>query len=159
MHHPTDNKYNLRFLVITVSDKRTEETDESGKIMRNLIKDAGRIVSGYIIPNSSERIIRVVEEEINTADVFIFIGGTGLGKKDYTSRTLRKISEKEVPGFGEIFRSRSASGEIHSVLSDSSMFVIRGKIVFSIPGSGDAQRIAFDIINDIVDHAYHEIMR
>ncbi|OWP56863.1 MAG: hypothetical protein B2I17_03645 [Thermoplasmatales archaeon B_DKE] len=159
MHHPTDNKYNLRFLVITVSDTRTEETDESGKIMRNLIKKAGRIVSGYIIPNSDERIIRVVEEEINTTDVFIFIGGTGLGKKDFTSRMLRKISEKEVPGFGEIFRSRSASGEIHSVLSDSSMFVIHGKIAFSIPGSGDAQRIAFDIINDIVDHAYHEIIR
>ena len=159
MRHPTDDRYNLRFLVTTVSDTRTEATDESGDRMMEYLHSSGRAATRCIVSNSEKLIAGVLEENSSNVDVFIFIGGTGLGRKDLTSRMLRKISEKEVVGFGETFRARSSGEEIHAILSDASMFVLQGKIIFSLPGSLDAQKIAFGIINDIVDHAYHEIMK
>ena len=159
MRHSTDDRYNLRFLVITVSDTRTESTDESGDRMLEYLHSSGRTATRCLIPNSEKIIAGVLDENSSNVDVFIFIGGTGLGRKDLTSRTLRKISEKEVTGFGETFRARSSGEEIHAILSDASMFVLQGKIIFSLPGSLDAQKTAFGIINGIVDHAYHEIMK
>ena len=159
MPHSTGDRYNLRFLVITVSDARSEATDESGKRMLGYLLSSGRIAARSLIPNSEKRIIEIVEENAGSTDIFVFIGGTGVGKRDLTSRTLRKISQKEVPGFGETFRFRSSQEKIHSILSDASMFVYNDKILFSIPGSSDAQELAFSLINDLVDHAYHEIIR
>jgi molybdenum cofactor biosynthesis protein B len=159
MHHSTDDRYNLRFLVTTVSDTRTESTDVSGVRMLEFLHSSGRIATRCLVPNIEKDIVGVLEENSSKADVFIFIGGTGLSRKDLTSRTLRKISDKEVTGFGEAFRSRSSVEEIHAILSDASMFVLQGKIIFSLPGSLDAQKTAFGIINEIIDHAYHEIMK
>ncbi|MEM0156275.1 MAG: MogA/MoaB family molybdenum cofactor biosynthesis protein [Thermoplasmataceae archaeon] len=157
MHHRTDDKYDLNFLVVTVSDTRTERNDESGNIMSKLMSDSNRRFSRIIVSNDPEKISNLVEQ--SDANVIIFIGGTGLGMRDLTSATLRRIMEREIRGFGETFRSRSSLQEIHAILSDASMFAGKGKIVFSLPGSEDAQKVGFDLINDIVDHAYHEAMR
>ncbi|MHB1709166.1 MAG: molybdopterin-binding protein [Thermoplasmataceae archaeon] len=159
MRHSTDERYDLQFLVITVSDTRTESTDESGDRMLEYLHSSGRIANRGLVPNIEKHIAGVLEENSSKANVFIFIGGTGLSRKDLTSRTLRKITEKEVTGFGETFRARSSGEEIHAILSDASMFVLHDKIIFSVPGSLDAQKTAFGIINEIVDHAYHEIMK
>jgi molybdenum cofactor biosynthesis protein B len=157
MHHRTDDKLDLNFLVVTVSDSRTRESDESGNIIGKLLSDSGRRFSRMIIPNDPEKIRNLVKG--SDAEVIVFIGGTGLGRRDLTSKTLRETLEREVRGFGETFRSRSSLQEIHAILSDASMFASRDKIVFSLPGSEDAQRVAFDLISGIVDHAYHEMMR
>jgi molybdenum cofactor biosynthesis protein B len=159
MMHDEGEKLTLKFMIVTVSDSRTEETDVSGKIMSEFISSSGREAHRSIIRNDPSMIEKLLSREHSHYDVFVFIGGTGLGKNDLTSGTLRKLSEREIPGFGEQFRRAGMEDNRYSILSDASMFLYRGKMVFSLPGSENAQKTAFEIINSIVDHAYHEINR
>ncbi|MCL4327813.1 MAG: MogA/MoaB family molybdenum cofactor biosynthesis protein [Candidatus Thermoplasmatota archaeon] len=159
MIHDEGEKLSLKFMIVTVSDTRTEETDISGKIMSEFISSSGREAHRSIIRNDPSMIEKLLSREHGHYDVFIFIGGTGLGKHDITSRTIRKLGEREISGFGEQFRRAGLEDNKYSILSDASMFLYNGKMVFSLPGSEDAQRTAFQIINSIVDHAYHEINR
>lgn len=157
MNHLTEERLDLKFRVVTVSDSRTEKTDESGDMMCKLLQDSGRKLSRTLVPNEPGGITGEISSK--AVEVFIFIGGTGLGTRDITSRTLRGLSDREIFGFGEIFRARSVTGEAHAILSDASMFVIGRKLIFSLPGSVGAQKTGFELIDKIVDHAYHELNR
>ncbi len=151
MHH-SDVKYDLRYLIITVSSSRNKDNDVSGKIMADLIKQN---CSRSMVRDDEVQILNELFYNYNKYDVFIYIGGTGASKFDQTSLSIRKICEKEIPGFGEVFRSRS--GGIFPYLSDASLFIYKGKIIFTLPGSEQAQNIAFGIIKEIVGHLYHEV--
>ena len=152
--HHEEHEYNLRYRIITVSSTRTLDTDISGDKMES-----------YIGNNSSRSLIRDDEKEIlsefflnySDSDVFIYIGGTGVSRLDRTSLALRKIGDKEMPGFGELFRQKS--GGVFPYLSDASLFIYRTKIIFTLPGSADAQEVAYSIIKEIVPHLYHEITK
>ncbi len=155
MHiHHEEHEYNLRYRIITVSSTRTLNTDISGDKMES-----------YIGNNCSRSLVRDDEKEIlsefflnyGDSDVFIYIGGTGVSRLDRTSLALRKIADKEMPGFGELFRQKS--GGVFPYLSDSSLFIYREKIIFTLPGSADAQEVAYSIIKEIVPHLYHEITK
>ncbi len=150
MHH-SDTEYNLKYLVITVSSSRRMENDISGKIMGDLIKDN---YSRSIVKDDEVQILNELFYNYSKYDVFIYIGGTGVSRLDQTSLSIRKICDKEINGFGELFRSRS--GGIFPYISDASLFIYRGKIIFTLPGSEQAQKIAFGIIREMVNHLFHE---
>jgi molybdenum cofactor biosynthesis protein B len=130
--------------VITVSDTRTEATDESGALLRRLLADAGHSVAFYaVVKDEAAQISDAVERASRTCDAVLTNGGTGLSPRDVTIETLRPGLEKVLPGFGELFRALSYR-EIGSaaMMSRALAGVYRGKLLFCLPGSPAAVELA-----------------
>lgn len=132
--------------IITISDSRTPETDDSGKLIRDrLLQNRHKVLFYVVVKDEAKPILDAVEQASWTCDVVITNGGTGLAPRDVTMPTLLPTFNKIVPGFGELFRSLSYQ-EIGSaaMLSGAAAGVYRGRLVFCLPGSPDACRLAME---------------
>jgi len=146
--HPDTSKISVKFAVITVSDTRTPETDKSGQLIQQLLVNGNHAINKYeIIPDEPKQIQQQLELiSINPEiDVVILNGGTGIAPRDTTYDALEKLLEKILPGFGELFRSLSYQ-EIGSraMASRAVAGVYQGKLIFSLPGSSNAVRLAME---------------
>lgn len=132
--------------VVTSSDSRNPETDESGKLIRDLLLRAGHTVPFYaVVKDESKAIADAVEQATRSCDAIITNGGTGIARRDVTIPTLAPHFERILPGFGELFR-RLSFDAIGSAawLSGATAGVFHGRIVFCLPGSPDACRLAME---------------
>lgn len=155
----------LTCMIVTVSDTRNETTDKSGKLIIELLKEAGHHIElRKIIPDVKESIKQTVESSLENRliDVIIINGGTGIADRDVTIETVRPLLDKEMPGFGEIFRSLSYTQDIGSaaILSRAVAGVANHTAVFSIPGSSGAVRLAMEkLILPELSHVVHEVQK
>lgn len=134
--------------IITVSDTRTPETDKSGQLIRERLEDAGHEIIEYHISKDDPNQIRPLVEELltqPTLEALIINGGTGVARRDVTYDVVSRMVEKTLPGFGELFRLLSYE-EIGSaaLLSRAMAGTIGDKVVFSLPGSSGAVRLALE---------------
>jgi len=150
----------LSYFLVTVSTTRTFENDDTGKLMQKLFEEKGKKCRRSIVRDNMVEILKAFTDNFSEFDVFVYSGGTGLTQYDMTSSVLRKLCDREIKGFGETFRkiSYEDSGPL-TILSDASLFIIEGKLVYAVPGSPDAQKIANELILSISDHVYSEINR
>ncbi|MFN3527965.1 MAG: molybdenum cofactor biosynthesis protein B [Candidatus Altarchaeaceae archaeon] len=154
---------NLKIAVITVSDTRNEENDYSGKFIMKILKENNHEVVYYKILKDDyyeikKEILKISTQEI---DGIIINGGTGISKRDRTFDAVKSLIEKEIYGFGEIFRMLSYQ-EIGSaaIMSRACAGIINGKIIFSIPGSTEAVKLAMEkLIIPEISHILFEINR
>lgn len=145
----------VRVGVITVSSTRTEATDSSGALIRERIETAGhRVTYSTIVPDTRLGIRRAVLAALESSNCIILSGGTGLTHDDCTIDAIVPLYEKTIEGFGELFRSRSlAEIGTAAMLSRASAGIIAGAVVFCIPGSTGAARLALDeLILPEIDH-------
>ncbi len=155
---------NISFAIITVSDTRNEETDESGMLIKELARNGGHRIAEYrIIKNDRKQIEDTAKEllERNDVDAIIFCGGTGISSKDMTVDTIKPFIEKELPGFGEIFRMLSMD-EIGTaaMLSRAVAGVANRKAIFCIPGSKNAAKLAMEkLILEECGHILWEVRK
>ena len=155
----------LRCAVLTVTDSRTIDTDESGKAIQRLLDGAGHTIADYtILPNNEARVRGHVRTLIARPDVdaILITGGTGLGSKDRTVEAVTSLLEKELPGFGEIFRVLSFQEQIGAaaILSRAVAGSANGKLVVSMPGSKAAVELALTrILLPEMRHAIRELRR
>ncbi|MFD1065659.1 MogA/MoaB family molybdenum cofactor biosynthesis protein [Oceanobacillus locisalsi] len=153
----------LACAVITVSDTRTKETDKSGKKIISLLTEQGHYLSFYdIIPDEREHIRTTVEKATDSGkiDAVIVNGGTGISNRDVTIEAMEPLFEKQLPGFGELFRHLSFQYDIGtaSILSRAICGVRKHCIIFSIPGSTGAVTLAMEkIILPEVGHMVQEM--
>ena len=156
-HVPIDVKCG----VITLSDSKYKDSKEginsdiSGEDIINVLKEKGHEIKEYtIIPDDKDMLLDTVkkmnEEKI---DAIFTTGGTGLESRDITIETLKPLFDKEINGFGEIFRLKSYE-ELGSgaLLSRASAGIYNKTIIFSMPGSPNAVKTAMDIISDEIGH-------
>jgi molybdenum cofactor biosynthesis protein B len=140
----------VNIAVITVSDSRTAETDVSGQLLVDRITAAGHhVVKRTIVRDELEEIIAVFREAIAdpTVDVVISTGGTGVTGRDVTPEAVKAVLEKEIPGFGELFRQLSfRSVGTSTIQSRAIAAVAGGTYLFALPGSSGACRQAWDEI-------------
>ena len=134
--------------VITVSDSRTVETDASGKLMRERLEAQGHRVCAYeIIPDEPTRVRDRVLALCDDAAIqaVLVTGGTGLAPRDTTFEAISGILDKQLAGFGELFRNLSFE-QVGSaaMLSRATGGVCRSTLVFSMPGSTAAVSLALD---------------
>ena len=134
--------------VVTLSDTRGVAEDTSGESIRAALEAAGHRVAGRrIVREDAEVVRRELDAVLGLPDydVLVVNGGTGIAPRDLAYDVLSRLYERPVPGFGELFRSLSYA-EIGSaaMLSRASAGVVRGKLVFSIPGSRGAVRLALE---------------
>ncbi|RDW20170.1 molybdenum cofactor biosynthesis protein [Oceanobacillus arenosus] len=149
--------------VITVSDTRTDNTDKSGRLIIDLLKSDGHQVNEYIIvEDDSGKIRQTVEDVVQRADIeaVLISGGTGISQRDVTIESLQPLFDKTLPGFGELFRCLSYQFDIgsRSLLSRAIAGVANNRVVFSMPGSTGAVKLAMDkLILPELGHAVKEI--
>lgn len=132
--------------MLTASDSRSAETDESGRLIRDLLTAAGHRVEYYeVLPDEPSRIRQALLDNLRSLDAIIVSGGTGIAARDSTIEVVRMLLDKELEGFGELFRYLSYQ-EIGpaAILSRALAGITAGKIVASLPGSPDACRLAME---------------
>ncbi len=134
--------------VLTVSDSRTEATDESGALMKELISAAGHRVAYYsVLRNEPDQVRELVSRLAaeGTADFIITTGGTGISPRDLSIEAVRPLFGKEVEGFGDLFRLLSYQ-EVGSaaLLSRATAGTVGRSVVFCLPGSRAAVRLALE---------------
>lgn len=130
--------------VITVSDTRDEANDTSGRRIKDLLGEAGhRVVFYQIVPDEPARIARAVSELPQAVEVVICNGGTGLARRDTTFEAISRLLEKEITGFGELFRMLSwEQVGAAAMLSRATAGVSGNRVIFSLPGSTRAVELA-----------------
>lgn len=134
--------------IITISSTRTKENDISGQIIQELLNKANIACLFYeIIPDDKNVIIKTLRSALKEVNCIITHGGTGLTFDDCTIEAVRPIFEKEIEGFGELFRFLSFQ-ELGSsaILSRATAGIFEKKVIFCIPGSQNAVRLATEKI-------------
>jgi molybdenum cofactor biosynthesis protein B len=155
----------VRCALLTVSDSRTVETDAAGALMRQLVEGAGHTVADYALLKNDEAKVRdQVRAWLTQGDVdaVLITGGTGLGSKDRTIEAVRPLLEKELPGFGEIFRVLSFQEQVGTaaILSRALAGSAKGTFIVSLPGSKAAVELALTrIVLPELRHLVRELRR
>ena len=165
IEHKKEAPNSVNVMVITVSDTRDKAPDRSGQTMMQLLEEQGHHVTKYrIVKDEQEEIHSALKEgcESPEVDVIITNGGTGICKRDVTIETVTKILDKEMPGYGEIFRMLSYTEDIGSaaILSRAIAGVAKGTVIFSTPGSTGAVKLAMNkLILPEITHVVREVRK
>lgn len=150
--------------VATASDSRTTATDTAGQAICTALQAAGHVVLRHrVVQDDSGAIQFVLDEACGMEGVaaVILTGGTGISRRDNTADVVGRFLEKTLPGFGELFRWLSYQ-EIGSAayLSRALAGVARGRVVFALPGSEKAVRLAMEqLILPELGHLIEEVSR
>ena len=164
MEHSNEVRKQLNVGVITVSDTRDYDTDKGGKAIIEHLKDIEINVSRehYLIAKDDQADIRASIMKLlhDKVDVIITTGGTGVAKRDVTIEVVTSIIDKEMEGFGEIFRYLSYTEDVgtRAMLSRALCGTKDNTVIFSIPGSVGAVNLAMKkLITQEIHHIVHEL--
>ncbi len=129
----------VNIALLTVTDTRTIETDKSGAILVNKIKEQNHnLIERKIVKDEKNEIKKILSAWLkkDNLDVIITTGGTGLTGRDITPEAIKEIADKEIPGFGELFRELSYKTVGTSTIQSRACAVLaKGKYIFALPGS------------------------
>ncbi len=146
----------VNIAIMTVSDTRELENDRSGDILVARLKAAGhKLADRQIIKDDQSTIVDQLQTWIAdpSIDVVIATGGTGVTGRDVTPEAFHTVYDKEIPGFGEIFRLQSYKIiGTSTIQSRATAGVAGGTYLFAVPGSPSACKDAWDgILNEQLD--------
>lgn len=148
----------LNIALMTVSDTRTEADDKSGKILAHHLQTAGHHqIEKIIVPDDIYQIRAVVSRWIadRSVQVIITTGGTGVTGRDITPEAIKPLLDKEITGFGEIFRLISYQEiKTSTIQSRAIAGVANGTYIFCLPGSSGACETGWSIIKDQLDSSH-----
>ncbi|MEW4466728.1 molybdenum cofactor biosynthesis protein B [Parasphingorhabdus sp. JC815] len=142
----------INIALLTVSDTRSLKEDTSGDILAERIEEKGhKLVYRNLIRDDKSKIIAQLHQWIDeeSVDAIITTGGTGLTGRDITPEALDAVKDKDIPGFGELFRWLSYDKiGTSTVQSRACAVVSRGTYIFALPGSNGAVKDGWDGILD-----------
>lgn len=162
--HPSHNEVVISTAVLTVSDTRTKDTDTGGQLIQSLLQDAGFTVADYCIERDEPT--QIVQQLLDwcrqpSINAIIITGGTGFSPRDQTFDAVTPLFEKEMTGFGELFRSLS-----YEEIGPRAMFsrAVAGcrqeTAIYLLPGSKNAVDLAMQkLILPTVQHFVGELNR
>lgn len=155
----------IKLAILTVSDTRTKETDQSGILIKKIaMKKNLKIVDYQICKDDINTIKNIIVNwsELDSIDVIITTGGSGIAKKDCTIEAIRPLFTKEIEGFGELFRTLSFLEDVgtHAMLSRAVAGVTQDKAIFVLPGSAGAVKFAMNrLIIPEINHFVFEVKK
>lgn len=162
--HRQKSPQSVNCAVLIISDSRTEQDDESGRLIKQKLSQNGHQVMAFsLLKNDAESIKKKITELLGQADLQVIIasGGTGVSHRDVTVETISPMLEKKLDGFGELFRFLSYQ-EIGSasMMSRALAGVVGGKVILCLPGSLGAVTLAMDkLILPEIGHMVREATR
>ncbi len=140
----------VNIALLTVTDTRTLKNDKSGSILVNRIAKAKHnVVTRKICKDNKKYIKKILKKWLTkkNIDVIITTGGTGLTGRDITPEAVDEIADKQIPGFGEVFRTLSLKTVgTSSIQSRACAVLAKGKYIFALPGSSGGVTDAWDKI-------------
>lgn len=152
------NANEIRVATVTLSDTRTPEDDEGGKLLGELLAAGGFEVRGHaIVREEAEAMrahVRALAEDAGV-DAIVLTGGTGIAPRDRTIEAIAPLFDKTLDGFGEAFR-RLSWDDIgpNAMLSRAIAGTLNGRVIFALPGSPKAVRLAVErLIAPVLAHA------
>jgi molybdenum cofactor biosynthesis protein B len=155
IEHKSKAPKSFRFSVITVSDRcyRGEAEYLSGRYIIEELSKNNEPGQHLVVPDEVVEIKAAMERAVRAVDCVVITGGTGVSKRDVTIEGVRPLFEKEVPGFGELFR-RMSFEEIGtaSIMSGATAGIIGGSVVYCLPGSLAAVKLGMRIISSETCH-------
>ena len=138
----------VNIALLTVTDTRTFDNDKSGAILVDKINEANHnLIDRKICKDNKDEIVKILKDWTNSKeiDVIITTGGTGLTGRDITPEAIEQIADKQIPGFGEIFRNISLKTVGTSAIQSRACAVLaNGKYIFALPGSSGGVTDAWD---------------
>ena len=138
----------INIALLTVSDTRGQDQDTSGDILASRITGAGHnLAARTLLRDDVEAIVTQFKAWIDdpAVDAVVSTGGTGLTGRDVMPEALDRVKEKDIPGFGELFRWLSyQSIGTSTVQSRACAVLTRGTYLFALPGSNGAVRDGWD---------------
>jgi molybdenum cofactor biosynthesis protein B len=154
----------VRVAVLTISDTRTEETDRSGALARERLVDSGHEVIEYRIVRDDPPAIRALVQawaDGGAVQAIVTNGGTGIAPRDGTFEAIHGLLDKELPGFGELFRMLSWHEVGAAAMLSRALGGLRGRcLIFCTPGSSNAVGLAMDkLIIPELAHLVWEVNR
>jgi len=146
VEHKAQAPASVACYVLTVSDSRTPDTDSSGRAIRQILEDAGHLITGHaIVKDEPAQVTSYVHGQLldPRTQIIITTGGTGITSRDGTFEAIDGLLEKRLDGFGELFRMLSFQ-EIGAaaMLSRATAGTVARKAIFVLPGSEPAVRLA-----------------
>lgn len=146
----------INIALLTISDTRTAADDTSGDILAGLITGKGhRLITRAIEKDDVEWLVVRLNNWIDDPeiDAIISTGGTGLTGRDITPEALDRVKDKDIPGFGELFRWLSYQTIGTSTVQSRACAVLaRGTYIFALPGSNGAVKDGWNgILNEQLD--------
>lgn len=156
MAKPSTEFMPLNVAVLTVSDSRDAASDSSGDYLREALTEAGhQVLDHALVKDDRYRIRAVVSSWIASSDVQVVLvnGGTGFNSKNSTPEALLPLFDREIEGFGELFRMISYEDIGSSTLQSRAIAGIANQtVIFAVPGSTGACQLAWErIIQDQLD--------
>ena len=164
MPHAHEAAGPLRIHVVTVSSSRGVADDASGPVIRELALACGHAIASHaIVPDDPGEIGGELDRALDAPniDVVVLTGGTGISARDCTAAVVRDRLDRELPGFGELFRALSFK-EIgaSAILSSAVGGIARNRSVFAIPGSPSACKLAMnELILPVLSHIAGELRK
>lgn len=152
-HSESVDFVSINIAVLTVSDSRTEETDTAGRLLVERLTEAGhRLAEKVITPDNRYRLREIISRWIADDNVHAIIttGGTGLTGRDITPEAIKPLLDKEIEGFGEVFRSISYQYiKTSTIQSRAFAGLANATPVFCLPGSPGACKDGWD---EVISH-------
>lgn len=153
--HKADVPNSLLCAVITVSDSRSSgrAEDATGPYIAKVLSEKNEVVCTKVVADEVAAIRKAVTSLVGRVDCIVLTGGTGLGTRDVTIEAVLPILDKELPGFGELFRRLSYEEIGTAAIMSRAVAGISGRCaIFCIPGSRGAVSLAMDIIKGEMYH-------
>ena len=143
--------------IITLSDKgsRGERVDESGRVIEEMIQEAGyEVKHKEIIPDDLNLIEEKLIEysDVHQVDLILTTGGTGFSRRDVTPEATEKVATRRVPGIAEAMRAYSMTITKRAMLSRAASVIRNNTLIINLPGSPKAVKEILDYILPELDH-------
>ncbi|MDW4254789.1 MogA/MoaB family molybdenum cofactor biosynthesis protein [Staphylococcus saprophyticus] len=156
----------IKCAILTVSDTRDYETDRGGQLAQSLLSELNVSIASEhyrIVKDEQDLIQKQLQEWLKEdIDVIITTGGTGIAQRDVTIEAVSALITKEIEGFGELFRYLSYTEDVgtRALLSRAIAGAVGDKLIFSIPGSTGAVKLALNkLIKPELNHLVNEITK
>lgn len=149
----------LKIAILTMSDKgsKGERIDESGQVIKDMVKDLGEVLLYEILPDEKELIKKKLMEYSEKVDLILTTGGTGLSPRDVTPEATLEVIEREIPGIAEAMRYEGLKKTPRAMLSRA-VAGVRGKcLIINLPGSPRAVKENLEVVLPVIGHAIEKI--
>jgi len=164
--HKKHSPLKVKVGIITLSDSKSNSSkitdsnfvsnpeDLSGKIIKDSLEDQHEIVAYQVIPDDAHQLLETLEKIQNQgAEIIISTGGTGIGKRDITIETITSLFDKELTGFGEIFRAETYKElGTGAIMTRATAGVWNETLLVALPGSPNAVQLGIRIIKPEMGH-------
>lgn len=164
--HKKHSPLHVKVGIITLSDSKSVSShqedenfvssteDLSGQIIKESLADQHEIVAYQIIPDDADLLLETIEKIRKVgAQIIIITGGTGIGKRDITIETIKPLFDKELNGFGEIFRYETYKElGTGAIMTRATAGVWKETLLVALPGSPNAVQLGMKIIKPELGH-------